>query len=163
MATLASALDWLGLGSGLRSTQDSARFNYSPDLIAKLTDDHAGLVKQYGEIERMAIEGRYVQIAAALAQFKSKFDLHILEENLRFYCYVEEQASSPSDQATVKAFRAEMNAIARTVVNFVKKYRMSGVRPSNGQEFIKELREVGKALVLRIQREEGELYTLYHP
>ena len=110
----------------------------------------------------MAVEGRYANIAAALSAFKAKFDLHILEENLHFYCYIEEKLSARAEsQALIKTFRSEMNAIARGVVNFIKKYRMAGVRLSNGKEFLTELRQFGALLVQRIGREENDLYTLY--
>lgn len=162
---LATALDWLGLGKATaRSAQEHSRLNYSADLIPGLKGDHGELLRMYREVEKMAVEGRYASIPAALAAFKSKFDLHILNENLRFYCYIEDRAAgNVHSQEIIKHFRGEMNSIARGVVNFVKKYRMAGVRPSNGQEFLTELRQVGVLLVARIEREENELYTLYRP
>lgn len=165
MGSLASAFEWLGLGkSTLRTVQDQSRFNYSPDLIGDLKGDHAELLKMYTDIERMAVEGRYAQIAAALGGFKARFDLHIFHENLHFYCYIEEKLAGSADrQAQIKSFRGDMNLIARSVVNFIRNYRMTGVRPSNGDEFLIALREIGALLAQRIEREEQDLYPLYQP
>jgi len=165
MQVLARAWNWLGLGRGgtPRGAQEHSRFNYSPSLIPGLKGDHGELLKLYTEIERMGVEGRYGPIPAALGTFKAKFDVHLLNENLNFYCYIEERAKNAEDQELIKSFRSEMNAIARGVVNFVKRYRMSGVRAVNAQDFLTELHEVGALLVRRIEREEKELYALYRP
>ena len=109
-------------------------------------------------------DGRYTALPAALAGFKSRFDLHILNENLHFYCFVEERSTSrPEDQDMIRGFRSEMNAIARAVVNFVKKYRSEGVSAESAPEFLVELRQIGALLLNRIEREEKDLYTLYRP
>jgi hypothetical protein len=163
MATLTRMREWFGFGESEapKSAQEHSRFNYSPELIRGLKGDHAELLKLYGEIERMAIEGRYAAIPASLGTFKTKLDVHLLNENLHFYCYVEEKAQRTEDRELIKGFRTEMNAIARGVLNFVKIYRQAGVHPANGQTFLSELRQVGALLVKRIEREEGELYSLY--
>lgn len=165
MATLARMREWLGFGEDERpkSAQEHSRFNYAAHLIPGLKGDHAELLKLYAEIERMAIEGRFASIPASLGTFKSKLDVHLLNENLHFYCYVEEKAQAARDSDLIKGFRAEMNAIARSVVHFVKTYRQAGVHPANGPTFLADLRQVGALLVQRIEREERELYALYRP
>lgn len=158
---------WQSLGLGSQSSpkeaRDESRFRYSPALIPGLKDDHQGLLKQYGAIERMANEGDHAMIPGALAEFKEAFDLHILHENLHFYCYLEEHSKDLQQRELIKSFRGEMNAIARGVVNFVKTWRGSGVSARTGQQFLTELRQVGLLLVRRIEREEQDLYTLYQP
>lgn len=165
MAAMASVLNWFGFQKArAKSDQEHSRFNFSWQLINDLRGDHAELLEQYAGIEKLAVEGRYASIPPVLSAFKANFDIHILNENLHFYCYVEQKLSGTPDKLDViKAFRTEMNGIARGVVNFVKKYNMAGVRPSNGGEFLVELRQVGKLLVQRIQREEQDLYPLYTP
>ena len=56
-----------------------------------------------------------------------------------------------------------MNAIARGVVEFVRRYQQTRVNAENSLHFIREYDEVGKLLVMRIEREEGNLYPLYAP
>lgn len=163
MAMFTTALEWLGFSS-MKQVQDRSRFTFSPQLIDNLQGDHAELLELYAEMEKLALAGRYASVPPALHGFKTAFDLHILNENLHFYCYVEERlAQDPGRLAFIRGFRAEMNAIARTVVNFARKYNMAGVRPSNGDEFLAELRQVGAALSARIESEERDLYSLYLP
>lgn len=154
----------LGLGkTSAREVQDHARSTFSPDLIVGLKDDHAELLRQYAALERMAIDGRYAEIPAAITEFKEKFDAHVLHENLHFYCYIQDRAKSLQERELIKSFRGEMNAIGRAVVAFVKRYLASGVTSLNGQDFLTELRQVGLLLLRRIEREEQDLYTLYRP
>lgn len=158
---------WSSLGLGGkepgRAVQDHSRSHYSPELIGGLKDDHAVLLRQYAALERMAIEGRYTELPAAIAEFKEKFDVHVLHENLHFYCYIQDRAKSLQDRELIKSFRGEMNSIGRAVVAFVKRYMASGVTSLNGQAFLTELRQVGLLLMRRIEREEKDLYTLYQP
>ena len=165
MAAMAWARDMLGFGATAPKTaQEHSRQHHSPTLIPKLKAEHGELLKLYAEIEKLAVDGMYASIPAALAAFKSKFDLHTLNENLHFYCYIERKlAGNDDDEGMIRSFRTEMNAIARGVVNFVKKYRMNGVRPSNGNDFLTELRQVGSLLIHRVEREESELYLMYTP
>lgn len=165
MAALARMREWFGFGEEAppKSAQEHSRFNYSAHLIPGLKGDHGELLKLYAELERMAIEGRFASIPASLGTFKSKLDVHLLNENLHFYCYVEEKALGERDRELIRGFRAEMNGISRSVLNFVKVYRQAGVHPANGQTFLSELRQIGGLLVTRIEREEKELYSLYRP
>lgn len=158
---------WQSLGFGAqppaKAAQAESRFRYSAELIPGLKDDHQGLLKQYGAIERMISEGRHAEIPDALAAFKEAFDVHILNENLHFYCYIEERSKTLQQRELIKSFRGEMNAIARGVINFVKIWRASGVSAATGPQFLIELGQVGTLLVRRIEREEKDLYTLYQP
>ena len=90
--------------------------------------------------------------------------LHVLDENRNLYGYLEDRAAGrPDDAELVRGFRSEMNAIARAVANFIRKYRSLGVQETTAQEFLVELRQVGLLLLKRIEREERELYPLYRP
>jgi hypothetical protein len=163
MTALAWVRSFLGFdGPSLKDIEDDSRIRYSPELIPQLKDDHAGLLRLHGQIEALAMGGRFAEIAPALRTFKSKFDLHTLTENVKFYCYLEENLGrKPGALRTIREFRREMNTIARGVVNFVRKYQESGVTAANGAGFLTELRAIGALLVQRVQREEHDLYPLY--
>ena len=163
MTALAWVRSWLGFDEPSQA-RDEQRIGYSPDLIAHLKHDHAGLLKLYGQLEALAVTGRFAEIAPALKLFKSKFELHILTENVKFYCYLEENLGRrPAALRTIREFRREMNAIARNVVGFARKHQEGGVTGANGAAFLAELREVGALLGKRVEREEQELYVLYAP
>lgn len=147
-----------------KQNEDHHWIRYSADLIGELTAEHAELTRMYSEIEAMAVSGRYTQIAAALDAFRTKFESHILNENLRFYCYLEDRlAESADDLKRIKSGRTELDGIARDVVTFLRTYRSLGVRFTNGKTFLDELRCVGALLVHRVDREERDLYPLYLP
>ena len=65
--------------------------------------------------------------------------------------------------ALVRSFRREMNAIARGVVDFVKKYQLGNFDQETRQAFLADYQTVGGLLAQRIEREEGSLYPLYLP
>lgn len=164
MEALARAWHWLGFGTPPAPTRDHSRFHYSPGLVPSLENDHAELLRLHGEVERLASQRRYAELPAALAAFKSRFDLHTLNENLNLYGYVEGKvAGRAEDQELVRGFRSEMNTIARAVVNFIKKHRSTGVDDASVDDFLVELRQVGLLLIKRVEREEKDLYTLYRP
>jgi len=149
-------------GEQLARLRREHAISYSPQLIGRLCGDHQQLLGLYQAVLDMLAQQRYEQIPAALGSFKSKFDAHILNENLRFYCYVEQKLGG-QDLATMKDFRGDMNGIARGVVNFVRKYQAAGVSTANSRVFEEELRLIGSLLVQRIQAEEQDLYPLYAP
>ena len=161
MEALLRAWHWLGFGSP-PPTRDRSRHHHSSRLIPSLEGDHAELLRLHAEIERLASEGLFPALPTALAAFRSKFDLHVLNENLHLYGYVEDRiAGRTDDQDLVRGFRTEMNAISRAVVNFIKKYRSLGVHADTVQDFLVELRQIGLLLMKRVEREEKELYALY--
>lgn len=150
--------------ASLKGIKEQSRINYSATLVPELKGDHVELLQMYTGVAELLKQARYHEIAASLVAFKAKLDMHLLHENLRFYCYLEEQLiGSPDDVATVRDFRVEMNAIARGVVNFVRQYQTSGVTFANHKTFETDFQKVGALLVSRIEREEQHLYILYRP
>ena len=163
MEALLRAWNWLGFGASPAPGRDRRR-HHSATLVPTLEDEHSTLLAQHNEIERLALAGQFAALPAALAAFRSKFDLHVLYENLHFYGYVEQKsAGRPEDQELVRGFRSEMNALAGALANFTRKYRRLGVQADTAQEFLVELRQLGLLLIKRIEREEKELYGLYRP
>jgi len=151
-----------GRSATLKAVKQAHRITYSPTLVPELKDDHQELLAIYGEVGALLQDGRYAAIADVLRRFKTKLDVHLLNENLRFYCYLEERlAATPAELEVMQDFRREMNGIARVVVTFLRKYQMSGVNLHNRETFVGEYQQIGAALVERINREEKGLYSLY--
>lgn len=139
-------------------------FAYAPELIGGLQAEHRGLLRRFAELEKLVGAKRFDAIPHNLAAFKSKFNVHMLRENLHCYGYLEQGlAGRPADLATARKFRGEIDAISRGVLDFIERYRSAGVRAANAQEFVTGLRAVGNTLLERFQREEKELFTLYKP
>ena len=137
---------------------------YDPGLVANLTKDHGELVAMYGQLGQDVRDGHYQRIPNALLSFKTRLEAHLLIENVRFYVYLEQALAGDSENmAIIRDFRREMNGIARGVVEFVRRYQQQRVTVANAHDFMREYEEVGKLLVMRIEREEGNLYPLYAP
>jgi hypothetical protein len=99
-----------------------------------------------------------------LNAFKVHLEGHLIAENVRFYNYVENAMQGDSEStALVRSFRREMNAIARGVVDFVKKYQLSTFDQQVREEFMADYKTVYGLLAQRIEREESSLYPLYLP
>lgn len=138
--------------------------NYDPDLVPALKRDHADLVKLYGAIGDAAKQGNFRDIPQMLNAFKVHLEGHLIAENVRFYNYVENLMQGDNESVTlVRSFRREMNAIARGVVDFVKKYQVTDFDQRKRDEFMADYETVGGLLAQRINREEASLYPLYQP
>ena len=137
---------------------------YDPGLVDSLKQDHTELVAMYGQLGQDVKEGQFQRIPNALLAFKTRLEAHLLIENVRFYVYVEQSLGNDSENlALIRGFRREMNSIARGVVEFVRRYQTTRVTADNSAQFMRDYEEVGQLLVMRIQREEGNLYPLYSP
>lgn len=137
---------------------------YDAGLVPALKRDHADLVKLYGAIGECAQQGDFQQVPQMLMAFKVHLEGHLIAENVRFYNYVENAMQGDADStALVRSFRREMNAIARGVVDFVKKYQLSTFDQQAREEFSEDYKTVYGLLAQRIEREEASLYPLYMP
>lgn len=138
--------------------------SYSDHLIPQLKHDHIELVEIYGAIAVFIQQQQYEYIVPSLEELKSRFNLHIMQENLHFYCYLEQSFQKQQDQLDmIKCYRKEMNAISTTVVRFIKKWQSQTINEKNIFDFTEEYNSVGEVLAQRIDQEENHLYTLYQP
>jgi hypothetical protein len=155
------------LSRGIPSPEQRRNGNaiaYDAELVPALKRDHADLVKLYGAIGDAAKQGDYKQIPPMLNAFKVHLEGHLIAENVRFYNYVENAMQGDAENVNlVRSFRREMNAIARGVVDFVKKYNVPQFDEQLRGEFLADYQHVGGLLTQRIQREETSLYPLYQP
>jgi hypothetical protein len=133
-------------------------------LVPALKHDHKVLVQLFGQVGDQAGRGEFEQIPQMLMAFKVHLEGHLIAENVRFYNYVENTMQGDAENtALIRSFRREMNAIARGVVDFVKKYQVARFDDALRQEFMADYRTVGGLLTQRIEREEASLYPLYAP
>jgi hypothetical protein len=163
MGALAWSQNLMGRKDDVAAANESADA-WSPQLVEELRGEHRALINRYTEIEKLALSARTQAIPYGLSAFKSKFNVHALRENLHCYGYLENTlAKRPVELAAVTKLRDEMDALGERLLDFVEKYRSSGVSRTNAQEFLNGLRAIGKLLQERIQRVEAELYPRYKP
>ncbi|GAC1379093.1 MAG: hypothetical protein NVSMB40_19130 [Aquirhabdus sp.] len=152
----------LSVGKNHKNNQKRASMSYSPTLIDVLMSDHGELLILFGNIEELLIAQRYDEIPVAMGEFKTKLDVHLLTENVQFYGYLEQTlVECPENLEIMKGFRREMSEIARTVIDFIRKWQTANISDDTCSDFLKEYRQVRAALTQRIDREENGLYTLY--
>ncbi|KRE92478.1 hypothetical protein ASG87_00750 [Frateuria sp. Soil773] len=137
---------------------------YDAGLVGSLKHDHAELVALYQRIGQLQQAGRYAEIRAELVNFKTRFEAHLLTENVRFYTYLEQSLTTDAHNAELmRDFRREMNTIARGVVDFVKRYQPVAFDDAQRAQFAEDYKAIGGLLSQRIEREESNLYPLYQP
>jgi hypothetical protein len=140
------------------------QIGYDAKLINSLLQDHAELGRVFGNIGNAQKTGNFTDIRPLLIQFKTRLEAHVLTENVRFYNYLEQTlAGDPGNAGVMHDFRREMNGIARSVVDFVKKYQSSTFTPEERRQFATDYDAVGKILEQRLDSEENNLYPLYQP
>lgn len=122
------------------------------------------MVATYGQIAILIQQNKFDEIQSLLAVLKTEFNRHIMQENVSFYCYLEQQfAQDENHLETIKEYRKEMNGISHAFIKFIKKWQTEYISLENLAEFQSEYDAVGDVLAQRINREENELYTLYQP
>lgn len=138
--------------------------SFDSRLIESLKHDHHSLVELFQQIGQTAERARFHELPALLIAFKTGLESHVIAENVRFYNYVENSlAGDEENLLLIRSFRREMNAIARGVVDFVKKYQRAPFTEATRDAFLRDYAVVGGLLSQRIQREEANLYPLYQP
>jgi hypothetical protein len=138
--------------------------SFDSRLIESLKHDHKELVHLFQQIGMVVDQRRFHEIPGMLVSFKTRLESHLLAENVRFYNYVEHSLRGDDENiALIRSFRREMNAIARGVVDFVKKYQRVNFDEPTRNAFLADYRAVGGLLTQRIEREESSLYPLYEP
>lgn len=142
--------------------QENKNINFDPKLIESLKKDHQNLFRVYREILDAKQKDDYSGMPRLLNELKTALQLHLMEENVRFYTYIRQQFK---DDAVVAGFikdvRKEMNAIANMVIGFSNAYSLVDFPVELKGKFGEELLVIGNALVKRVSMEESRLYTLY--
>lgn len=148
----------------LRKHQGAASIQHHPGLIDQYLSTHRELESLFGNMGDAVKQGKYDRLQAAIVDFKSTFESHLLSENVRFYGYMAQlMKADQHNTELVKSFRTEMAGIARHVSKFLRKWKEGGVTAETSEEFMEEYTRIGEVLARRIHSEEKDLYPLYRP
>lgn len=138
--------------------------NYDAHLVQQLHEEHRGLLQTFQTMVNASKAGQLDQAQVQLEQFRMGIMNHLLKENVRLYIYLEHLLEKDEiAHDLMHSFRREMNAIGKTLVAFLGKYKDIGTHPELAHHFAQDLVQIGAALSTRIQREEETLYPLYRP
>jgi len=135
---------------------------FDPELINKLKDDHQSLLKLYGDIKAHFDARDYEAVSSKLNDFRTALQEHLLTENVRLYIYLSHMfKTDETNFELIRGFRKEMDGIAKTAMDFLRKYDAIGVDADLATSFEKDFATIGEVLGSRIQKEENTLYPLY--
>ena len=136
---------------------------YDNSLISELKREHELLVEAYGSAFKNGfLRKDFKYLCNQLDEFKTLLQGHTLKENVKLFCYIEQQMKSDSDSLDlIHRFRRDINYWSNTLFNFCKKYEQPIDVFFMQDSFEKEYFVVGKALIHRIQLIESKLYSQY--
>lgn len=136
--------------------------HYDPELIKNLKNDHQELFSIYSDIKTLFENGDYAAVSKRLNDLRGDLQGHLLTENVRLYIYLDHMLrGDEANEELIRGFRKEMDDIAKTAMNFLKKYEAIGVDKDLAEVFSKDFATIGEVLTKRIKREESILYPLY--
>jgi regulator of sigma D len=138
---------------------------YSPDLIARLKNDHQILLKTFGLVGQAYARNDLPEVARQLRDFHHGLLGHLMTENIKLYVYLGGtiKHTDPESHELMLEFRQEMYGIGKAVLAFLNKYKEIDAHPALAETFGDDMKNIGAALVSRIRREEDTLYPLYAP
>ncbi|HEY5993839.1 MAG TPA: hemerythrin domain-containing protein [Gallionellaceae bacterium] len=146
------------------SPDKSTGIAYDAGLVDRLKKDHQDLVVIYTAIKTAANEGRFHELPGLLTNLKLAFQTHVMQENVKFYVYVQQHYSHDADTANfIFDVRKEMEGIARALIKFVNTHSTILPTRETVANFQAELDHIGAVLMMRVQLEENRLYSLYQP
>lgn len=139
---------------------------YDPELIGGLLHDHSAVRELVEQINRLATDGRLMDVPAFLLTLRNAFKVHVGQEDVKLYIYMK-YAFAATDKASadiVAAYQNEMSKTGRVVDKFISKYQeMTYPESALTHSFAKEWAGIVAALADRMEREETTLYPLYKP
>lgn len=137
---------------------------YHPDLIAQLLESHRDMDTYYQDLLHASDTADYPVIEEKLQTLRKELHDHLLTENVLLYAYMEASlAEDAINHELIREFRREMNGIAKSTMDFLKKYAQLTGSKALQESFRDDLFQIGKILKTRLEREEKILYPLYRP
>ena len=136
---------------------------YYSGLVQEMERDHRSLLATYGDLIKAAGAQDGAVFKSELIKFKSLLVAHLLKEAVKLYIYLRQKLKGDeSAYALVTSYKSEMDGISRVAMAFVDEYTAKPIHQIDFNRLAVQLREIGLVLGDRINREESELYPLYH-
>lgn len=138
---------------------------YDQSLIKDLEKGHEILIENFGRTLNDGFERRdFTLLSKQLGEFKVLFQSHLLKENVKLFCYLEQSMKSdPTSLLAMRGFRKDINYWSSAVISFCKKHEQPIEVFFEQDSFKSEYQAVGRALIHRVQLVESEMYPLYAP
>ena len=130
--------------------------------IDKFRQEHADVMNSVGVLRELVHAGaneHAEEIVAQLLAMTGAIKLHLAAEDRVLYPALA-KASDPLVAQTSRMFQQEMGGLADTLTAFVSRWNLAAKISKNPQGFRDEANAVFKALHMRVQRENRELYPM---
>lgn len=130
--------------------------------IERFRKEHVDLmaaVTSLRELVQHGISEQAVAIHRQLSAMSSAIKLHLAAEDRMLYPALA-RAADPVVARTGRQFQEEMGGLAATYMAFAARWSLAARIAADPQEFRDDANGVFKALHLRVQRENRELYPL---
>lgn len=136
---------------------------YDEFLISTLEKEHELLIENFGKVIKHGFIARdFKFLCKQLDEFKVLFQNHVLKENVKFFCYLEQsQKNKRKRLKSIRKFRKEVNCCTNDVMNFCKKYEQPLETLFLEESFRNEYQNIAQKLFHRVQLVENEMYSLY--
>jgi len=143
-------------------TVPTSGYEYDPNLVPRLKEDHAILVRQFTEL------GTYIRRGGNVLRFvretvQPSFSSHLILEQY-FYASLEAHADNlelGDDPEIWRQFRTSMKDIARAVNLFLSEILAGRLNDNTRMEYLRRYQEIMEVLGKRISDEENRLYLIY--
>jgi hemerythrin-like domain-containing protein len=130
--------------------------------IDKFKQEHADLMNSVAVLRELVHAGVHEhaeEIVAQLLAMTGAIKLHLAAEDRVLYPALA-NASDPLVAQTSRMFQQEMGGLAGAVTAFVSRWNLAAKISQDPQGFRDEANAVFKALHMRVQRENRELYPM---
>lgn len=130
--------------------------------IDKFKQEHVYVMNSVGtlrELVQAGVSEHAEEIVAQLLAMTGAIKLHLAAEDRVLYPALA-NASDPLVAQTSRMFQQEMGGLAETLTGFVSRWNLAAKISQNPQGFRDEANAVFKALHMRVQRENRELYPM---
>lgn len=136
---------------------------YDQKLISTLKIENETLIEEFGRVFADDFRAHdFTHLSQQLSEFKVIFQNHLITENVKLFCYLEQQGmNDPSLLSSVRTFRKEINYWSNAVIGFCKKYEQPLAVFMHQESFKNEYQAIGQALIHRVQLVESEMYLRY--
>jgi regulator of sigma D len=147
----------------MTTSTKSTGITYHPELTKEFIEDHKQLLILFGKMNSYINVGDIINFKIELKAFKAALTAHLLMEAVKLYIYLKQNLKN--DEAVydlVVSYKREMDTIGRVVMKFLDEYTLKPNDEFDLIELRQQLSTIGATLVDRIEREESQLYPLYH-
>ena len=131
-------------------------------VVELVKEDHAAVLAAVGDLRKLAKEGvkeNAGAIANTIVAMRTAIKLHLAAEDRVLYPALLKSVD-PQVAQRARQFRDEMGGVAAAYLDFARKWNTEGCVAGDPGGFRQHANEIFKALHLRIQRENQELYPL---